>query len=147
MQQRIYIGATVDVARLQDAFEALGMVDGLDVVHTAPAREDRRGAGKGRSFRQHRRSQPVHNSAPATPSHPYADDPRAVMLPNGRINVRETLATMGLSAAGLMGMPTKRGTLEYSVKRSLMNNQREVGKGFTKLREQLSDQRKTEVAA
>ena len=77
--QRIYLGATVDVAHLKDAYEALSMVDGLEIVTTAPARE-RRGSRLNR--------EPVRRNAPVKKAgskygNPRGKDPRAVSTPTG----------------------------------------------------------------
>jgi len=138
--QRIYLGATVDVANLKDAYEALSMVDGLEIVTTAPARE-RRGSRLNRE--PVRRVAPV-KKASAKYGNPRVKDPRAVFFTNGQLDIPATLRRMGLSKSQLMAMETKMGTLEYSVKRSLLNFQREIEPKLGQLKNQLGE---LEVAA
>lgn len=138
--QRIYIGATVDVANLKDAYEALSMVDGLEIVTTAPARE-RRGL---RSNHKPVRKVVAVNKPHAKYGNPRIKDPRAVFFTNGQLDIPATLRRMGLSKSQLMAMETKMGTLEYSVKRSLINFQREIEPKLSQLKNQLGE---VEVAA
>ena len=138
--QRIYIGATVDVANLKDAYEALSMVDGLEIVTTAPARE-RRGS---RLNRKPVRKVVAVNKPHAKYGNPRVKDPRAVFFTNGQLDIPATLRKMGLSKSQLMAMETKMGTLEYSVKRSLINFQREIEPKLSQLKNQLGE---VEVAA
>ena len=138
--QRIYLGATVDVAHLKDAYEALSMVDGLEIVTTAPARE-RRGS---RLNRKPVREGVVVNKPHAKYGNPRVKDPRAVLFTNGQLDIPATLRRMGLSKSQLMAMETKMGTLEYSVKRSLINFQREIEPKLSQLKNQLGE---AEVAA
>ena len=137
--QRIYLGATVDVAHLKDAYEALSMVDGLEIVTTAPARE-RRGS---RLNRKPVREVVAVNKPNAKYGNPRVKDPR-VLFTNGQLDIPATLRRMGLSKSQLMAMETKMGTLEYSVKRSLINFQREIEPKLSQLKNQLEE---TEVAA
>ena len=138
--QRIYLGATVDVAHLKDAYEALSMVDGLEIVTTAPARE-RRGSRLNRE--SVRRNAPA-KKAGSKYGNPRGKDPRAVLFTNGQLDIPATLRRMGLSKSQLMAMETKMGTLEYSVKRSLINFQREIEPKLSQLKNQLGE---AEVAA
>ena len=141
--QRIYIGATVDVANLKDAYEALSLVDSLEIVSTARAWE------KPEKLSKHLPKSKYHPRNPRNPrnqrdnktksGHPVFDDPRAVVARdrdtggNGVpvLDIRATLRNMGLTASQLMSMQCKHGTLEYSVKRSVINYQRNASKGFT----------------
>ena len=138
--QRIYLGATVDVAHLKDAYEALSMVDGLEIVTTAPARE-RRGS---RLNRKPVREVVAVNKPNAKYGNPRVKAPRAVLFTNGQLDIPATLRRMGLSKSQLMAMETKMGTLEYSVKRSLINFQREIEPKLSQLKNQLGE---AEVAA
>ena len=138
--QRIYLGATVDVAHLKDAYEALSMVDGLEIVTTAPARE-RRGS---RLNRKPVREVVAVNKPNAKYGNQRVKDPRAVLFTNGQLDIPATLRRMGLSKSQLMAMETKMGTLEYSVKRSLINFQREIEPKLSQLKNQLGE---AEVAA
>lgn len=141
--QRIYIGATVDVANLKDAYEALSLVDSLEIVSTARAWE------KPEKLSKHLPKSKYHPRNPRNPrnqrdnktksGHPVFDDPRAVVARdrdtggNGVpvLDIRATLRNMGLTASQLMSMQCKHGTLEYSVKRSVINYRRNASKGFT----------------
>ena len=138
--QRIYLGATVDVANLKDAYEALSMVDGLEIVTTAPARERR---GSRLNHKPVQRVAPV-KKAGSKYGNPRGKDPRAVFYTNGQLDIPATLRKMGLSKSQLMAMETRMGTLEYSVKRSLMNFQREIEPKLSQLKNQLDE---VEVAA
>ncbi len=138
--QRIYIGATVDVANLKDAYEALSLVDSLEIVSTARAWE------KPEKLSKHLPKSKYHPRNPRNPrnqrdnktksGHPVFDDPRAVVARdrdtggNGVpvLDIRATLRNMGLTASQLMSMQCKHGTLEYSVKRSVINYRRNEGK-------------------
>jgi hypothetical protein len=138
--QRIYIGATVDVANLKDAYEALSLVDSLEIVSTARAWE------KPEKLSKHLPKSKYHPRNPRNPrnqrdnktksGHPVFDDPRAVVARdrdaggNGVpvLDIRATLRNMGLTAGQLMSMQCKHGTLEYSVKRSVINYRRNEGK-------------------
>ena len=144
MQTRIYAGVTLDVANLTDLYAAIALVDGAVIVHTATDK-----FGNKRPQRPAVRqldttpSQPTVSSetvvdvdpkprvAPASSSkHAVAKaDPRAVYAKSIHhskevIDVTATLRRMGLSVAELESIKTKRGTLEYTVKRSLMLNRR-----------------------
>jgi len=144
MQTRIYAGVTLDVANLTDLYAAIALVDGAVIVHTATDK-----FGNKRPQRPAVRqldttpSQPTVSSetvvdvdpkprvAPASSSkHAVAKaDPRAVFAKSIHhskevIDVTATLRRMGLSVAELESIKTKRGTLEYTVKRSLMLNRR-----------------------
>ncbi len=145
MQTRIYAGVTLDVANLTDLYAAIALVDGAVIVHTATDK-----FGNKRPQRPAVRqldttpSQPTVSSetvvdvdpkprvAPASSSkHAVAKaDPRAVFAKSTTnhnkevIDVTATLRRMGLSVAELESIKTKRGTLEYTVKRSLMLNRR-----------------------
>jgi len=143
MQTRIYAGVTVDVAKLTDLYAAIALVDGAVIVHTATDK-----------FGNKRSQKPAVKQLDTTPSRPTASgekvadvdpksrvaptakhavakaDPRAVFTKspndphNTVIDVTATLRRMGLSMAELESIKTKRGTLEYTVKRSLALNRR-----------------------
>ena len=141
--QRIYIGATVDVANLKDAYEALSLVDSLEIVTTAPAWKKPEQLSKHLpKSKYHPRNQQGNK---IKSGHPAFDDPRAVVARdrdtggNGVpvLDIRATLRNMGLTASQLMSMPCKHGTLEYSVKRSVINYRRNASKGFAKLRKDI----------
>ena len=148
MQTRIYAGVTVDVAKLTDLYEAVALVDGAVVVHTATDKYGKRPRPAAKAQLGSKASPPVAvakriaDPKPAAPravvpsrsearKHAAAKaDPRAVFAkseihPNKVvIDVQATLRRMGLTAHQLDAMRTKRGTLEYTVKRSLGLNRR-----------------------
>ena len=148
MQTRIYAGVTVDVAKLTDLYEAVALVDGAVVVHTATDKFGKRPRPAAKAQLGSKASPPVAvakriaDPKPAAPravvpsrsearKHAAAKaDPRAVFAkseihPNKVvIDVQATLRRMGLTAHQLDAMRTKRGTLEYTVKRSLGLNRR-----------------------
>ena len=84
------------------------------------------------------------NKPNAKYGNPRVKDPRAVLFTNGQLDIPATLRRMGLSKSQLMAMETKMGTLEYSVKRSLINFQREIEPKLSQLKNQLGE---AEVAA
>ena len=147
--QRIYIGATVDVANLKDAYEALSLVDSLEIVTTAPAWKKpeklSKHLPKSKYHPRNHRNPRNQRDNKAKSGHPVFDDPRAVVDRdrdtggNGVpvLDIRATLRNMGLTASQLMSMPCKHGTLEYSVKRSVINYRRNASKGFAKLRKDI----------
>ena len=148
MQTRIYAGVTVDVAKLTDLYEAIALVDGAVVVHTATDKFGKRPRPAAKAQLGGKTSPPVAvaeriaDPKPAAPravvpsrsesrKHATAKaDPRAVFSKSEIhpskvvIDVPATLRRMGLTIGQLDAMRTKRGTLEYTVKRSLGLNRR-----------------------
>lgn len=148
MQTRIYAGVTVDVAKLTDLYEAIALVDGAVVVHTATDKFGKRPRPAAKAQLGGKTSPPVAvaeriaDPKPAAPRAVVASrsesrkhatakaDPRAVFSKSDIhpskvvIDVPATLRRMGLTIGQLDAMRTKRGTLEYTVKRSLGLNRR-----------------------
>ena len=141
MQHRIYAGVTVVVTKLNDLYEAVALVEGAEVVHTATDKFSgrQRPAGRRQLNRQPRQPRRVIAKPKAEPRvkpssvqrkskrHSVASsDPRAVFRcedgHNTVVDVKATLRNMGLTAKQLEDMPTKQGTLEYTVKRSMVLN-------------------------
>ena len=140
MQTRIYAGVTVDVAKLTDLYEAVSLVDGAVIVHTAADKYGKRSrpaapraAGKGsqlpRQLQAERNEKQPGKLLPVggTMSRQSAGDPRAVFTRNARgqvvIDFHATLRKVGLTIPQLMALKTKLGTLENSLKHSLNTKQ------------------------
>jgi hypothetical protein len=145
----MFAGVTVDVAKLTDLYEAIALVDGAVVVYTATDKYGRRSRPAARAQLGNNAPSPVAvvekriaDPKPAAPrvavvsrsaarKHATAKaDPRAVFAKSNLnpskavIDVPATLRKMGLTIEQLDAMRTKRGTLEYTVKRSLGLNRR-----------------------
>jgi hypothetical protein len=151
MQTRIYAGVTVDVTNLSDLYAAVALVEGAEVVHTAADKFSRRQrtADSRQLDRQPRRrtsAKPEMVKASTdrkSKRHSVANgDPRAVFMANGHnntvVDVKATLRNMGLTAKQLLGMRTKQGTLEYTVKRSLVLNRAHAGRKLGEVRASLN---------
>lgn len=139
-KNQVFIGVTVGQSQVDDLFLAIGLVDGVEVVHTAKAytpRNKRHKGKEGLAKLTQAKLKPVEPSAArsaaikagpkvravANLSQQKLDDPRVVYHRNERgtivLDVDATLANIGLTAAQLDAMDTRQGTVENSVKRSL----------------------------
>ena len=104
---RKFVGVTVDHDKVDDLCLAVGLVEGVEIVHVTDAR-NKKGTLRPRGG--------VHSPQ-------SAHDPRAVWMYNDRgaivLDTKATLKKLGLTVGQVMRMTTKLGTLENSVKRSL----------------------------
>tara|TARA_R110002167_G_scaffold324016_1_gene530021 strand:- start:50 stop:535 length:486 start_codon:yes stop_codon:yes gene_type:complete len=141
---QMFVGVTVGRSQIDDLFLAVGLVEGVEIVHTAKAFTPRNNPHKGRAGLS-AATTPKVEPKPAEPSvlrraitkarvqqgdprvvscgQQRCDDPRVVYRRSvsGAIvlDIDATLSNIGLTADQLDAMETRQGTVENSVKRSL----------------------------
>jgi hypothetical protein len=125
MATKMFVGVTVNDSQLDELYLAVGLVDGVEIVHTTKARRNKaRVTPPARGRAVNGAAVPaIKKLEPVKPTAGSNGDPRIVYRRSESgaviLDSAATLKNIGLTAGQLDGMTTRQGTLESSLKRSI----------------------------
>lgn len=131
MKHTFLIKINVDIAKVSDAYTALELVDGADIESFEPVvnskKQEPAKPAKAKKQKAKKLSAQRKVIYGRTTAHSLLDsDPRCVhtevKTASGwrQVDAEATLRNLGLTMNQLMGMQTKRGTLEHALKKSIL---------------------------